>query len=112
MPKKLTADAKLSAKKLKYLYTPNIPKFKMILAAAISLTRDFTPPRFTFINTSRTLYQHAAEIGAKRGESDEQEKRFVPPSIEHVACHDHQQVLPSQWFDHKPIKQKNYWQKQ
>ena len=62
------------------------------------------PPFLRFV---KALQENAAGEAAERGEKDEQQEAPVPPAVEHVACHDHEEVLPPQRFENVPVEQKN-----
>jgi len=56
-----------------------------------------------------TLQQKPTSITTQRCECNEQQKTPVPPSVEHVAGNDNQEILPTQLTESKPIEKKNYW---
>ena len=56
------------------------------------------------------LYQQSAGIGTGRGEGDKQQKAPVPPAVEYIAGHYHQQVLPPQLFMEQPVECEDCWQ--
>jgi hypothetical protein len=54
------------------------------------------------------LHHQSAEIAAQCGESDEKQKAPVPPSVEKITHHYHQQVLPVIVFRHRPVEGEDY----
>ena len=60
-----------------------------------------------FLRVVKALQENAAGEAAERGEKNEQQEAPVPPAVEHVACHDHEEVLPPQRFENVPVEQKN-----
>ena len=62
--------------------------------------------------------KQTASPRTERGESNEQQKPPVPPSIEHITGHHHKSVLQSQLLlrladkavEDEPIEQEDYWE--
>jgi hypothetical protein len=56
------------------------------------------------------LQQKSACITAERGECYEKQETAVPPSVEHIACGNYQQILPLSFLENKPVEQEYYGQ--
>lgn len=67
---------------------------------------------FLFLPIPLRLLQHQpAAKAAKRGQSYQQQKTPIPPTIEQITGRHDKQVLPTQGLEHEPIEQKHYRQK-
>ncbi len=58
-------------------------------------------------SSSITPEKQAAHISRSARQGDKAEKAPVPPSVEHIACHYNEEILPPYRLEDKPVKQKH-----